>query len=387
MERTKTHKISRIAALVLALFLLIYLIVHMGTKNKTPTLPTPAVVVQKPMPAKRADYITQTGNTVAFNSVNLVARVEGYLQEINFTDGSFVKKGTVLFVIEPEPYKEQLEAAEATVAAQKAQYLYAKTEAARQRDMYKQNATSLKNVEKWEAKTEEAKAEVAKDEANARQAAINYSYTHVLAPFDGRIGRHLVDTGNLVGHGEATKLAVIEQINPIYVYFNLNELDLITLREAARAHGFKPSEINQISVDVRMQNQSDYPYKGKLDFVSTGLNASTGTMQFRALLPNNDYALLPGLFVEVRIPVTKPRMQLTVPDTAVQYDQIGPYLLVVNHDNIVVLKRVVLGSVEQGIRAVKKGLAAEDWVIVNGLQNATPGQLVKPETQMKNNME
>ncbi|HHF7348660.1 TPA: efflux RND transporter periplasmic adaptor subunit [Legionella feeleii] len=379
---TSEKKINRvkIAAITFVILLLIYLITHHKTSNTQP-LPTPVVIVKKPESIEMAEYITQTGNTVAFNSVNLVARIEGYLDAIKFTDGTFVKKDQELFVIEPQPYYEKLVEAESSVISRKAAYEYTKIEAARQKQMYKENATSLKNVEKWAAQAESSKAEVAKAEANAKVAAINYSYTHVLAPFDGRIGRHLVDVGNLVGNGKATELATIEQVDPLYVYFNLNELDLIRLRDAARARGFKPSEINQIPVYVRMQNEAGFPHEGKLDFVNTGLNSSTGTMQFRALLPNKNYPLLPGLFVQVRIPLTKKTPRLTVPDTAIQYDQIGPYLLLVNKDNYVESRRVVLGSLEQGKRAITKGIDAEDKIIVDGLQNATPGNLVNPKMQ------
>ncbi|HHF7345289.1 TPA: efflux RND transporter periplasmic adaptor subunit [Legionella feeleii] len=379
---TSEKKINRvkIAAITFVILLLIYLITHHKTSSTQP-LPTPVVIVKKPESIEMAEYITQTGNTVAFNSVNLVARIEGYLDAIKFTDGTFVKKDQELFVIEPQPYYEKLVEAESSVISRKAAYEYTKIEAARQKQMYKENATSLKNVEKWAAQAESSKAEVAKAEANAKVAAINYSYTHVLAPFDGRIGRHLVDVGNLVGNGKATELATIEQVDPLYVYFNLNELDLIRLRDAARARGFKPSEINQIPVYVRMQNEAGFPHEGKLDFVNTGLNSSTGTMQFRALLPNKNYPLLPGLFVQVRIPLTKKTPRLTVPDTAIQYDQIGPYLLLVNKDNYVESRRVVLGSLEQGKRAITKGIDAEDKIIVDGLQNATPGNLVNPKMQ------
>lgn len=381
MNSNRTFKQRKKVAIILAAFLVIYFIFHHKTKTHTQELPPPSVVIQKPQFREMAEYVTQTGNTVAFNSVDLVARVEGYLDAIKFTDGAFVKKGAELFVIEPEPYLEKLHEAEATVAAKKAEYAYSKAEYNRQKNMYKENATSLNNVEKWYAQAEVSHSEIAQAEANAKIAAINYSYTRVLSPFDGRIGRHLIDTGNLVGHGAATTLATIEQIEPIYVYFNLSELDLIKLRAAAKARGIKPSDINQIPVYVGMQTDTGYPYEGHLDFVNTGLNASTGTMEFRAILPNKNYPLLPGLFVQVRIPVTQPARMLTVPDTAIQYDQIGSYVLVTDEKNRVVLKRVQTGGVEQGLRAIVKGLDAQDNVIVNGLQNAVPGTAVTPIMQ------
>lgn len=348
------------------------------TRNKTVPLPLPVVVIQQPKLTKITEYITQTGTVDAYNSVNLVARIEGYLEAIAFTDGTFVKKGKELFVVEPKPYLEKLKSAQATIAVQKASYAYASAEYERQKRMLKQNATSVNNVEKWAASAEESKAEIDKAVADAEVAAINYSYTHVLAPFDGRIGRHLVDVGNLVGNGKATDLATLEQIDPIYVYFNLNELDLIKIRAAARAQAFKPSEINQIPVYVRMQNEATFLHEGRLDFVNTGLNASTGTIEFRALLKNKDFTLLPGLFVQIRIPIGKPKPQLAIPDAAVQYDQIGAYLMIVDKNNYVIQKRVVVGALEQGIRVISKGVVAQDNVIISGVQNAIPGHQVAP---------
>lgn len=381
MDHEKKRKLLKIGGIVFAVLLLLDLYLHYKAMRSTPQIPIPPVVVQKPMLRKMADYITQTGNTVAFNVVNLVARVEGFLDAITFTDGTFVKKGAPLFVIEPEPYLAKLKEAQASLAASKAADAYSKAEYARQKRMYKDNATSLNNVEIWLAKTSESEAEVAKALANLDIAQINYGYTHISAPFDGRIGRHLVDTYNLVGNGVATNLATIEQIDPIYVYFNLNELDLLKLRAAAQAQQVSEKEIRQVPVQISLQGQAGYQFNGKLDFINTGLNASTGTMEFRALLPNKKYKLVPGLFVQVRIAITKSTPQLTIPDTAVLYDQIGAYVLTIDQNNLVVLKRVELGSVEQGYRAIIKGLNEQDNVIVNGLQNATPGNPVAPQPE------
>ena len=379
-NKLKSKRINA-ARIGLAILLLIDLVVHYKSIHHAPQIPIPPVLVKKPELTNMVDYITQTGNTVAFNSANLVARIPGYLESINFIDGTKVTKGQNLFIIEPAPYMAQLMGAKATLAAHKAIEAYDKAEYARQKRMYKENATSLNNVEKWLAKSHESEAEVAKATANVEIAEINYSYTHIHSPFDGRIGRHLVDIGNYVGNGVATNLATIEQLDPIYVYFNLNELDLIKLRTAARTNGYKPEMIKQIPVDVRLQNAGGYEYEGKLDFINTGLNASTGTMEFRALLPNKKNMLVPGLFVEVQVAISNPTPQLTVPDTAVLYDQIGAYLLVTDKDNKVVLKRVVTGSLKQGRRAILSGLNAQDFVIINGLQNATPGNPVAPQQE------
>jgi RND family efflux transporter MFP subunit len=346
--------------------------------HKAPVLPVSPVVIEKPKAMPITDYVTQTGTVVAYNSVDLVARIEGYLDSVEFVDGTFVKKGKELFVIEPQPYLEQLKQAQATVVAQKALYEYSMAEYKRQKEMYKQNATSLNNVEKWQAQAIKAKADIDKAVASEVNASITYSYTHVLAPFDGRMGRHLVDPGNLVGNGKATDLATIEQIDPIYVYFNLSELDLIKVREVARKAGLKPEDIEQIPVFARMQNEEKFTHQGKLNFVNTGLNASTGTIEFRALLPNKDFALLPGLFVQVRIPISKPHPYLTLPESAIQHDQIGTYVLSLDKKQIVQLKRVSLGACELDRCAIIKGIQADDNIITSGLQNATPGHPATP---------
>lgn len=381
MKTNKKLKVIKWALIAGALFLL-YLKIPSFKEKSAPEIPPPSVTIQKPQLQEMVEYVTQTGSVVAYNSVNLVARVAGYLEKNEFVDGSFVKKGQELFVIQPEPYMEQLKAAKATVAVQKAEDVYNKSEYARQKRMYKQNATSLNEVEKWLAKTQEIESSIDRATADEVNAAITYSYTHVHAPFDGRIGRHLVDVGNLVGNGEATKLATVEQIDPLYVYFNLNEIDLIKLREAARAMGFKPKDINQIPVQISMQTDPAKSYQATLDFVNTGLNAATGTMELRAILENKEHLFLPGLFVQVRLAISKPEKQLTVPDTAVLYDQIGPYLLVIDKENKVILKRITLGSIEGGLRAIAKGLDAQDRVIIDGMQNATPGNKVVPHEQV-----
>lgn len=377
MNKNKKSKLIRIAEIVLGLLIIVDIVAHYKAMTRSPIVPIPVVKVKKPAVRQVVEYVTQTGNTVAFNAVDLVARVEGFLNEITFVDGTFIKKGQPLFIIEPESYLAQLRAEQAQLAALKAADAYDKAEYLRQQRMYKENATSLNNVEKWLAKSHESEAQVDKARQDVEIAAINYSYTHIDAPFDGRIGRHLVDKGNLVGNGVATNLATIEQIDPIYVYFNLNELDFLKLRNAARARNKNASTIKEIPVYVSLQNETGFEFEGKLDFINTSLNASTGTMELRALLPNKKLTLVPNLFVQVRVPLSKPAQHLTLPDIAILYDQIGPYVLVVDRTNNVVLKRVVLGSLDDGQRTILKGLDAQDDVIVSGLQNATPGNQVR----------
>ncbi|MDF1826821.1 MAG: efflux RND transporter periplasmic adaptor subunit [Legionellaceae bacterium] len=385
MDSVKAEKFKRITRIILIILLVINIINYYNAKYRTVKIPLPTVQTQLPLSKAMSEYVIQTGNTVAFHAVDLVARVEGFLDKINFIDGTFVKKGALLFLIEPEPYRAKVIEAEAELDSKKATHTYDAIEYARQQRMYKQNATSKSNVEKWLAKSEASTADVTEAEENLILAQINQSYTQVKAPFDGRIGRHLVDKHNLVGHGAATILATLEQLDPIYVYFNLNEIDLIRLRAAMKEQNIDEKVIRQVPVEINLPSGENYKFKGKIDFINTGLNASTGTLEFRALLPNTDYALLPGTFVQIKIAVASPEPRLTVPDTAIQYDQVGPYLLTVNQDNRVVRKPVVLGPLENGIQAIARGIQPTDHVIVKGLQRASDGKFVNPIFDNKKN--
>ena len=342
--------------------------------------PPPPVTTSKPVLMPMTGYLYVTGSTVAVNSVQLVARVAGYLDRIDYTDGSVVKKGQLLFVIEPEPYAAKLQQAVAAIAQAKAQVLYAQSQYDRQLQMIKQNATSQANVEQWLATRDSDKATVIENIANADIARINYGYTSVSAPFDGRVSRHLVDVGNLVGNSSATVLATIDQLDPIYVYFNVNELDLLKLRAALVALGQNPDNVSGAPIFVGLQSETGYPHPGKVDYIATSLNPSTGTIEVRAVLDNGNNLLLPGLFVHARIPLGKPEQKLALPEAAVLSDQAGPYVYVVGAGDIVAQKRVHTGTEENGMIAVT-GLDAADQVIIDGLQNAAPGVKVAPSEQ------
>lgn len=349
--------------------------------KKSVAPPPPPVVTSKPIAEEITPYLIETGNTVAYSSIDLVARVSGYLDSYNFIDGSIVQKDSLLFVIQPQPYANQVIEAQATLDSDTAAYIYDQEEYERQAKLYKKHATSLALVQQWRATRDEAAAAVASAKANLDNAKITYSYTHVLAPVTGRIGRHLIDPGNLVGNGEATELASIQQLDPIYVYFNVNELDILKLRQLARESGFKPEDISQIPIEVQLQNETGFPHKGHLDFAASELEASTGTIQLRGILDNKDFILLPGLFVQARIALSKPTLQLTVPDSAVLYDQIGSYVFTVNSDDKVIQTRVTTGDTKNNRVAILKGLDAKDDVIIDGIQNASPGATVDPEAQ------
>src|SRR5215469_2245984 len=236
--------------------------------------------------------------------------------------------------------------------------------------MIKENATSQANVDKWLSQRDQAAAAVT-------LAKINLGYTHVTAPFEGRIDRHLVDPGNLVGSmGSATKLATIEQINPAYVYFSINERDLLRVRAAVQAHSKAVGEAPAVPVQIGLQTDEGYPHGGTLDFASGGLDTGSGTLQLRANVPNARFTLLPGLFARVRIALAEPVQRLVVPDRVVSSDQVGSYLLIVGPDQKVRQQRIETGPLQNGFRAVLAGLDENSEVVIDGLQNAIPGNLV-----------
>lgn len=366
-------KTPRIIAAALALSALLS---ACKEENQYQAPPPPTVTVSPPLREKVTNYLEVTGTTAAYNAVDLVARVEGYLTSVNFTDGSMVEKDKLLFVIEQAPYIAQVKLYEATIAQEKAQLLNAQTEYDRQIRMLAQNATAQATVDKWRAQRDEAAAGMEEARANAEVAKINLGYTRVLAPFAGRIGRHLIDPGNVVGAGAPTKLATLEQVKPLYAYFTVNERDLLRIRKWAREQGMPLGTVANVPVFAGLQDEQGYPHKGVLDFVATGLDTKTGTIQVRGIFANDDISMLPGLFVRLRVPLGEAEPGLLVPDRVVNLDQVGQYVLVVGNDNTVQQRRVKVGSLVGGLRVITDGLTDDDLVVIDGMQAATPGSKV-----------
>jgi multidrug efflux system membrane fusion protein len=357
---------------------LLLLLAGCGMDNTYVPPPPPEVTVGRPVQRTVTNTIELTGNTQSSNTVNLVARIAGYLQSVNFKDGAIVKKGDLLFVIEPAPYQASVQLAEATVEQQQATLTQATAEYERQQRLIKQKATSESDVESWRAQSNGAQAAVNQANANLELARINLGYTRIVAPFDGRVGRRQVDPGNLVGPGATTQLATIDQLAPIYVYFNVDEQDVLRLRSGMRAKGKTLKDVEPVKLAVGLQNETGYPHEATLDFVATDIDQGTGTLQARAVIPNQDYVFLPGLFVRVQIPVGTTENALLVPDRAIGIDQRGQYLLVVGQDNVVAQRPVQIGALQEGMRVIQWGLSAEDRVVIDGLQRAIPGSKVTP---------
>jgi RND family efflux transporter MFP subunit len=347
------------------IFLCLLLLAGCG-KSRQITQPLPAVTVSRPVEQLVTEFLELTGTVAPSKTVNLVARVSGYLESVNFAEGSFVESGQVLFVIEPEPYRQQLALNEAALRQAQSEY-------ERQQQLIKQNATSASSVEKQLSARDQAQAQV-------ELAKINLGYTTVTAPFTGRIGARQVDPGNLVGAGSATVLASLDQLMPIYVNFSLNERDALHLYEEMRRRNIPlKSGIGKVPVLVGLSNEKGYPHAGVLDFADNEISTSTGTIALRAIFSNEDRALFPGLFTRVRIALGEPQPMFVVPNAAIGNDQQGDYVFIVEAGDVVARRTIVKGPLTgDGGCAIRSGLTGNDRVIVNGLLNAKPGEKVAP---------
>ncbi len=345
---------------------------------QAPARPAPKVTVSRPVRQNVTDYLELTGNTQAINTVQLQARVEGYLEKVFFKDGDRVKKDQLLFLIQQNTYFANLKQAEANVMAQEATLEHAKIELARFTNLYNQKAAAQTDVENWRFTRDSAQAALEGARAQRDLAKLNLGYTWVVAPFDGRIDRRLRDPGNLVGSGSPTVLAEISQVDPLYVYFNVSETVLSRLMQA---YGSKAGAagLSGVPVYIGLAGEEGYPHQGQLDFTATTVTTTTGTLLVRGVFPNGDARMLPGQFARIRVPVGQERSAILVPRVAFSSDQLGAYVLVVNDKDTVERRNVQEGPSKGPLRVVEKGLSGDERVIVNGMLRAAPGRRVSPE--------
>jgi RND family efflux transporter MFP subunit len=350
-----------------------------GERNKFVAPPAPTVFIQVPVQKMVTTYLEATGSVASENSVNLIARVQGYVQEIKYQDGAPVKKGTPLFVIEPEPYWVKLQQAQAAEEGAKATFVEAEAEYDRQRDLQLKQVSSQKNLDQARASRDTGHANVLQARANVEAAEINVGYTQVTAPFDGVVTARNVSIGEVVGGDQPNQLATIVQLHPIWVWFNISERDVQRMRAALAAENQTVAQlINKAPVEVETQTETRYAHKGVLDYVDPTVDLSTGTLRVRGAFENPGNALMPGYFVRVRVPL-RPTSALLVPETAVGADQGGRYVLLVDKDNVVEQRRVQLGQAVGQMRIIESGLAPADRIVISGIQDAIPGQKVNPQ--------
>jgi len=348
-------------------------------------LPAPSVSLPIPVVLPRlqsvTNYVEITGNAAAVNDAKLLARVTGYLEGIHYQDGQFVKKGDLLFTIQKAPYQQQLEQAHAQLMTAQAALAYARTEFARYTALVKQDAATQTEVDHWNYERQSAAAQIMSAEAQVSIDEVNLGYTEVRAPFDGIVGKHLIDPGNVVG-GDAQQaaLAEITQLDPIYVIANLSEQTVLKIRQNLGQRRLTLADLHRVPVDVGLSDEQGFPHRGTIEYVAPALDPATGTLLVRGILSNPDRVLLPGFFVRMRLPMGKvDRNALLVPDRALQTDQGGTYLLVLNENNVVQQRYVQLGPLMGALRVVTSGLAPEDRVVVGDLWRPTPGTKVVPQ--------
>jgi len=352
-----------------------------GQENRFVAPPPPKVIVQLPVQQTVTPYLEATGNAASVNTVKLLARVQGYVQEIKYQDGAAVKKGTPLFVIEPEPYKVQLEQAQAAEQGAKATLINNEAEFTRQQELQSKDVSTQANLDRARAARDTARASVLQAQAASQTAEINLGYTTVSAPFDGVVTARKVSVGELVGGDHTSELATIVQLDPIWVWFNLSERDVQRVRVQMAQQGVTVADVvNKVPVETGLQTETGYPHKGVLDYVAPDVNQSTGTLQVRGIFENAKQGLLPGYFVRVRLPL-RPAQALLVPEVAVGSDQAGRYVLTVNADGIVEQRRVQLGQTTGEMRVIESGLKPDERVVVSGILDAVPGQRVDPRLQ------
>jgi RND family efflux transporter MFP subunit len=364
-----------------ALAFLALLLAACSDENQEQPKPSPKTVnVVQPQTSPITKYLYQTGTTKALSSVDLTARVTGYLKAIDYKDGTEVKAGQRLFLIEPDQYEAQLHQAQAMVEQAQASFDNAQTQLVRQEELARSSTTTQANVDNARSTRDEASAQLASAKASLTEAQINLGYTSITAPFDGFVTEHQADVGALVGSGSPTTLATIVKLDPIHVSFAISDTDMLQIRKQIRARGMAPKDLQQITVEAATKVDEGFPYRGKIDYVAPQTDAGTGTLSVRALFDNNERDLLPNLFLRLRIPMGPAKDGLLVPPAGIGTDQQGRFVFVVRDDGSVERVSVTLLERSGNLQQVEGFLSPNDWVVQNVSSGVRAGEKVSRQT-------
>jgi RND family efflux transporter MFP subunit len=347
--------------------------------------PPPAVTVAKPIKRTVVDYDEYVGRFAAINSVEIRARVSGYLDKLHFKDGQVVKQGDLLFTIDKRPFQNTLDQARANLVQAQSNVAFTESDYTRGQQLVRDKTITDQTFEQRAQAFRNAKASVSANEAAVRQAELDMEFTELRAPMNGRIGDRRVSPGNLVTGGtggNTTLLATIVSIDPIYFEFTFDEASYLRYERLSTAGQDVASRNAGVQVALKLIDESDFDHEGRMDFVDNVIDRSTGTIRGRAVLANSKEIFTPGMFARVRVPGTAPYEALLVPDAAIGTEQARRFVMVVDDQDTARPKYVTLGQVtKDGLRAIKDGIGPDGRIVVSGLMQARPGQKVKPEEQ------
>ena len=351
-----------------------------GQKQQV-VLPPPKVTVARPVQRTIVDHDEYVGRFVPVESVEIRARVSGYLAKVHFQDGQYVKQGDILFTIDKRPFQNTFDQAAANLETAKSNLAFAEADLARGQQLMRERTISEQLFQQRAQYFRNAQAAVAANEAMLRQAGLDLEFTELKAPVSGRIGDRRVTVGNLVtgGTGTTTLLATIVSLDPIRVEFTFDEASL--LRYGRLANRRQKDSAGLTTVRLKLIDELEFSHEGRIDFVDNVIDRATGTIRGRAEFSNADGLFTPGMFARVQLPASDPYQALLLPDSAIGTEQSRKYVLVVSADNTVVQRYVTLGDLADRLRVIKAGLAADDRVIVNGLIQARLGAKVAPQEQ------
>ena len=342
--------------------------------------PPPPVTVSQPVSKDVVEWDEYQGWVESVDTVAIRARVSGYLESIHFKDGAEVKKGDLLFVIDPRPYQAEADRAEADLLQAQTRFELASNDLARAERLLKARAISAEEADTRSNAERTAAAAIQSARAAAEIARLNLDYTHITAPISGRIGRKMVTEGNLINGvmGESTALATIVSLDPIYCRFDADERAILKYQQLSRQEKQENLRGGKWPCEMELSSETNFPHKGVLDFVDNQVDPTTGTLRVRGAFANPDRVLQPGFFARIRVPGSAAYPALLIPDQAIGSDQDQKFVFVVDGQNMVQYTPVKLGPMVDGLRVVREGLHPGDAVVVNGLMTIRPGIKVAP---------